>query len=379
MSSTTTSDVPASDHAQDVDQFADRLLESAGGAFAILSVYLGHRLGLYQRLASEGPATSPELAERAGCHERYVREWLEQQVVTGILEVIDDSEAPTARRFVLPPAQREVLTNRDGMSYVAPLSQLVAGVVGTLPQLLDAYQHGGGVPYADYGLDLRQGQAEFNRPMFLQQLGDEWIPAMPDVHRRLVDAGRDARIADLGCGYGYASIGAARAYPDVVVDGFDSDQASIDEARDNAREYGVADRVRFHCTDVSAHDVGAGYDLVLCCEMIHDLADPVGALDRARQMLNSTGSILVVDERVGDHFSARGEGLEWLMYGWSILHCLPVGMADGAEHHCGGTGTVMRGPVFERYASAAGLDVTELPIDNPFFRFWRLTASNDAR
>jgi hypothetical protein len=34
------------------------------------------RLGLFKNLAVHGPATSEELAERAGIRERYAREWL---------------------------------------------------------------------------------------------------------------------------------------------------------------------------------------------------------------------------------------------------------------------------------------------------------------
>lgn len=47
----------------------------------------------------------PELAAKTGTYERYAREWLEQQDVTGILEVDDADEAPEARRYSLPPKE----------------------------------------------------------------------------------------------------------------------------------------------------------------------------------------------------------------------------------------------------------------------------------
>jgi len=55
------------------------------------------------------------------------------------------------------------------------------------------------VPFSAYGANLREGQASMNRPMLLKQLGEEWIPTMPDVHARLL-AAPPALIADVGCG-----------------------------------------------------------------------------------------------------------------------------------------------------------------------------------
>ena len=91
-----------------------------------------------------------------------------------------------------------------------------------------------------------------------------------------------------------------------------------------------------------------------------------------RQLAGERGAVLVVDERVGDTFTAAGNEVEWMMYGWSILHCLPVGMADTPSAE---TGTVLRPDTLRRYAGEAGFRRTEiLPIDNLFFRFYRLHA-----
>lgn len=77
-----------------------------------------------------------------------------------------------------------------------------------------------------------------------------------------------------------------------------------------------------------------------------------------------------MDERVGDAFTAKGNDVEWMMYGWSILHCLPVGMT---EENAAGTGTVMRADTLRKYAAEAGFSNVEiLPIENFFFRFYRL-------
>lgn len=354
------------------EQFVGRLLDSARGTFDIFAVYLGVRLGLYEALAPDphDGLTSSALASRTETHERYVREWLEQQTVAGIVEVDDETAPAHSRRYRLPAARAEVLTDPDSLDYLAPLPLLLAGAVSPLDRVLDAYRTGGGVPYGEYGSDLREGQAGINRAPFLKQLGDEWLPQIEDVHARLM-ATPPARIADVGCGAGWSSIGLARSYPAVEVDGFDLDAPSIELARGNAARFGVADRVRFHVRDARDPALGGGYDLVIACECIHDLSHPVEALQAMRRLAADAGTVIVVDERVGERFTAAGNDVEWMMYGWSILHCLPAGLADVPS---AGTGTVLRAPVLKRYAEDAGFSAAEvLPIEADFFQFYRLT------
>ncbi len=356
--------------AQQRDQFVERMLQAVGGAFTVFGIYLGHRLGYYPVLA-EAPQTSFELAARTGTHERYAREWLEQQTVAGILAVDDERRPAAERRYRLPAGHVEPLLHEESGNYIAPLAQLFAGAVRPLPALLEAYRTGGGVPYADYGHDLREGQAAINRPAFLTELAQTWIPTMPEVHARLL-ALPPARVADIGCGYGWSSIGLGHGYEHVRVDGYDLDAPSIERANAIAAERGLSDRVKFHVRDAGDAALAGQYDLVTAFECVHDMSNPVGVLSAMRRLIAPGGAVLVVDERVGDEFTAQGNDVEWMMYGWSILHCLPVGMAD---HPTAGTGTVMRTPTLERYAEEAGFRRVEvLPIENFFFRFYRLHA-----
>ncbi len=356
-------------HAEQRDAFLDRMLKSASGVFDIFSVYLGDRLGFYQALAQRGALTSTELAESTATHERYAREWLEQQTVAGILEVDDGAADGALRRFRLPPGHAEVLTDRESLNYLAPLTQLLVGATRPLDALLQAYRTGGGVPYVAYGADLCEGQASMNRTMFLQQLGHEWLPAIPDVHARL-QSDPSAMVADIGCGAGWSSIGIAQAYPKVRVDGYDLDTPSVELARANAAAAGLSDRVHFHVRDASDPSLTGQYDLVTAFECVHDLSNPVGALRAMHALAREDGAVIIVDERVGDTFTPTGNEVEWMMYGWSVLHCLPVGMA---EQPSAATGTVMRRATLRRYAQDAGFrDVEVLPIDNFFFRFYRL-------
>lgn len=357
------------DETRQRDAFVERMLASTAGTFDIFTIYLGNRLGFYQTLSDKGSLTSAELATYTETHERYVREWLEQQTVTGILQVDNEHAAAKRRKYRLPAGHAEVLVERDSLNYLTPLARMIVGAVRPLQLLLSAYKTGDGVPYQEYGADFREGQAGMNRAIFLKELGTNWLPSLPDIHARL-QADPSARIADIGCGGGWSSIAMAQAYPKVLVDGYDLDEPSVEDARVNVQQAGLNKRVKIHHRDAGDPNLKGRYDLVTAFECIHDMSDPVGALRTMLNMAGDTGTVIIMDERVGDTFSARGNEVEWMMYGWSVLHCLPVGKDD---HHSVETGTVMRADTMKRFAEQAGFcDVEVLPIDNFFFRFYRL-------
>lgn len=339
---------------------SERLFAAAVGSFDLAGVYLGDRLGYYRRLADDGPATAGELAERTGTDERYAQEWLEQQAVSGILAVDDG-------RFHLPDGHAGVLVDPESLDLVAPLARMVAAAIGRLPELVDAYRTGAGLGWERYGEDMREGQSAFNRPAFTHLLTGEWLPAVPDLHERLRRS-PSARVADIGCGEGWSTIALARAYPEARFIGIDLDEPSIEAAREHARRAGIDDRVEFRHADAAALD--GELDAAIIIEAVHDMANPVPVLAAVRQALRPEGSLLVVDERVAERFSAPGDEIERFMYGWSITTCLPDGRSRQPSV---ATGTVMRPETLRRYATEAGFAMVEvLPIENDFFRFYRL-------
>jgi 2-polyprenyl-3-methyl-5-hydroxy-6-metoxy-1,4-benzoquinol methylase len=348
----------------------ERVVESTIGLFDLAGLYLGQRLGLYTALHEGGGATSEALAQRTGIDERYAREWLEHQAVTGLLTVDGETTSAKERRYLLPVEYADALVDGDSLSYIAPLARQALGMLRPLPQLVEAFRTGRGVPYPDYGEDTREGIAELNRAMFINELGTAWFPAIADVHGRL-DAPPGACLADLGCGTGWSSIAIAKAYPHALIDGFDADPASIDMARASAAAEGLSDRVRFFVRDVSEPGLDGVYDVVTIFEALHDMARPVEALANARRLLAKGGTAIVADERVAEEFVAPGDDVERLMYGFSVVHCLAVGRAD--HHDSAATGTVMRPAVLRNYADAAGFaQIEALPIQNDFWRFYRL-------
>src|SRR2546423_5327791 len=191
------------------DALVERLFTDAIGAFDLLSVYLGDVLGLYRALADEGPLTSAELAEAAGIDERYAREWLEHQAASSLLDLEPNGGA---RRYRLPEGHDEALLDSSSLSYIAPLARSFAGAVKPLEALLAAFRSGEGVPYADYGDDLHEGQAAFTKPLYENLLAKEWLPGAPEVHERLL-ADPPARVPHVACGQGRSRIDLAPRHP----------------------------------------------------------------------------------------------------------------------------------------------------------------------
>jgi SAM-dependent methyltransferase len=341
--------------------FADRIFASTLGTIEVMTVYLGDRLGWYAALADHGPASPDELAARTGTSPRYAREWLEQQASSGILTL--DPEG----RFALPAEAAEVLTDPHSLSYLAPLARMFGAVGPQLPALVDAYRTGGGVSWAQYGVDMRMSQADMNRPWFEHALPAAFagVSEVDAVLRR-----PHARAVDVGCGAGWSSIALARAYPGLVVEGVDVDAPSVELARRNAADAGVADRVTFTHGDAGSLTAD-GYSAAFAFECVHDLPRPVEVLAAMRRAVGADGLAVVMDEAVRDRFSVPGDDTEKLMYGFSTLVCLPDGMAHQPS---AGTGTVMRPDTLRGYAVAAGFaDVDTLPIkDFGFWRFYRL-------
>jgi ubiquinone/menaquinone biosynthesis C-methylase UbiE len=346
----------------DSDAFAERLLASALGWIETMSIHIGSDLGWYDALVSEGPLTSAELAHSTSTAPRYAHEWLEQQAASGILDVVGHPSTADGRRYALPTGAAEVLTDRASLAYMAPLARMLAASAAQMPALVEAYRAGGGVSWAQLGAHARESQAAMNRP---------WLEDVPNVmarhatfHARLNTPG--ARVADVGSGAGWSAIALAKAYPDLLVDGFDLDAPSVEIARANAEEAGVADRVRFHLADGSRLAEFGPFDAALGFEFLHDVPHPQTVLRAMREATLADGFVVIMDEAVEEEFTPQASELDRLMYGFSLFVCLP----DGLSHlPSAGTGTVMRPSTLRRYAVEAGF--AEIEVVEEGFGFWR--------
>ncbi|HZA22611.1 MAG TPA: methyltransferase domain-containing protein, partial [Dehalococcoidia bacterium] len=254
-------------------------------------------------------------------------------------------------------------------AYITPFTQWIPSFSGILPQLAEAFRTGGGVDYGLYGQDTLDAIGLGNRPMFINDYVSSWIPTLPDVESKL---NQGARVADVGAGVGWSSISLARGFPNVKIDSIDIDGESIRQAKVNAQKSGVADRITFHHAPIEEAGLTGPYDLMTAFECLHDMPYPVDALKKMRELAGPNGTVLIADEAAGDSLEENCNFLGHLLYNFSVLHCLPQAMVFP---EAAGTGTAIKPSTVRDYSRAAGFkEVEVLPIKNPFWRFYRLTA-----
>jgi SAM-dependent methyltransferase len=352
------------------EQLVGRIFSAGVGAAELCNVYLGIHLGLYREL-THGSATPAQLAARTGCDERYLREWLQGQAISGFLGA--EGTDPATATYSLADGTSDVFVEETAPTYLGGLADVVAAAGRVLPALTVAFRTGKGVPYADYGAEGVSAQSALNRPAYVNALVSEWLPAVPDVFDRVCDPNAAAAVADFGCGTGWAAIELAKAFGHLSVTGIDNDEASIATGRRNAVAAGVADRVTLEVVDVGdeSADWTPRFDLITFFECVHDFPRPVEALRHARKSLRAGGTVIVMDERAAETFTAPGDDVERFFGAASPIWCLPQGLVGP---HPEPVGTLIRPDAMRDLAGRSGFsDIEILPIDHPFWRFYRLT------
>ena len=299
-------------------KFALKLASDAGRGVAVLLAGVGDRLGLFSAL-NTGPATPEELAERAAIDPRYAREWLHAMAAAGYVEREGD-------RYALPPPQAEVLAREGSVVFMGGTLQMLLGMIAPLDRLRDAFRTGKGIPFEAYPDDAWEGMERDMAGLYETQLVSEWLPRVPAV-KGLLEGG--ALAADIGCGRGRAIFALARALPKARFVGYDVHTPNVEFAQRKAAEAGLADRVRFEARDASAGL--PPMDLALTFDVVHDAAQPLKLAAAIRAALPPSGRWLAFDVRTEEEADANSGPLTLVRWGFSLLYCMSVSLAQGGE------------------------------------------------
>ena len=311
-----------------VEALVGKLVGDVGASLSAALIALGDRLGLYKAMADGEAVTPADLARKTGLNERYLREWLSAQAAGGYVDY--DAKA---KRFSLSPEQAMALAEEGSPAFFAGAFDIVQSVWLDEGKIEHAFRTGEGVGWHEHSACLFKGTERFFRPGYNANLVDSWIPALEGVKERLESGGE---VADVGCGHGASTILMAKAFPKAHFYGFDYHQASIDRAREAAREAGVADRIVFEkaaAKDFPAHD----YDLVTMFDCLHDMGDPVGAGKHVKETLKPDGVWMVVEPFANDELEDNLNPVGRIYYAASTMICTPasrsqeVGLALGAQ------------------------------------------------
>jgi SAM-dependent methyltransferase len=328
--------------------FLGKAVGDLGAAMSAVLITIGDELGLYRALAKEH-LTAAELASRTGTHERYVREWLGNQVAGGYV----DYDAAGGRYF-LNPEQTACLADPAGPVDLPGAYLIIQDLFHVRERALQNFRSGAGMEWGEHDPSLFHGCERFFRAGYNANLLGAWLPALDGVVQKLQQGGR---AADVGCGHGASTILLARAYPRSEFIGYDYHSASIDTARQRAAAAGVAN-ARFEVADAGTFP-GRDFDLISFFDCLHDMGDPVGAAQHARAALKPDGVCMLVEPMAGDRQEDNINPVGRVYYGASSLICVPVSLAR-------------RGPALGAQAGEARL--REVMVDRGgFTRFRRAT------
>jgi ubiquinone/menaquinone biosynthesis C-methylase UbiE len=307
---------PAADAAEAA--FAETLLGAFRDAATAIMISVGHRTHLFEAM-KEGPATSFELAERAGLDERYVREWLGAVTAAGIATIDRAS-----RRYSLPAAHAAFLGRDASRGNMAAMFQFISVMGAVESRIVDCFHGGGGIPYEAYER-FHDVMAEESAQTTVAAIEDMIVPLVPGLARRLE---RGIAVADIGCGQGKALNRLAALYPASRFTGYDLCEETVAAARAEAMALGLSN-VEFEQCD-AAHLSGRGFDLIFTFDAVHDQAHPAAVLANMRRLLRPGGVYIMQDiDSRSDVADNLEKPLAPFVYAISCMHCMPVSLAQG--------------------------------------------------
>jgi SAM-dependent methyltransferase len=302
--------------------FAMRAIGDIAAGYLGVMVSLGSQLGLYKALMNAGPLRAGEVAARAQCAERYVREWLNSQASAGYLAYHAVSDT-----YELLPEHAAVLADEESPLFIPHAWNVPASMWHDEEQAKAAFRTGQGVAWGEHHGRMACGVAAFYRNGYRASLVPQWLPALDGVVPQLE---KGIAVADIGCGHGHSTLLMAQAFPKSRFYGFDTHAESIAEARRHAQEAGAAARTTYglaRATDYPDHQ----YGLICFFDVLHDLGDPVAAARHAAKTLAPGGTVLLVEPFANDRIEQNAGTVGQLYYSASTVICCAHAIAEGGK------------------------------------------------
>jgi SAM-dependent methyltransferase len=328
--STESSAHTSASHQQEVDpdalkMFSFNVFSKLDGAVTAGMIHLGDRLGLYAVLANtDTPMTSSELATRAGLHERWVREWMHNQIAAKLLSV-DDLKQDNPRVF-LTPEGKAVLASPQHPAFGMGMFHRLPQTMDALNHMPQAFETGVGFDYDSHGpegaVGIERSFEPWNHAFFLPKV----LPLLNGVKDKLVQG---ARVADIGCGSGGLALLIAKSFPASTVIGYDISQYALDRARDRQEQENVTN-VQFVDPRENPVPEDGSFDFICTFDCIHDMTRPQEMMNVIRRALSPEGTWLLVDIKAHDTLAdnVTKNPMAALLYGISVLSCMSSAMSE---------------------------------------------------
>ena len=315
--------------------FSFGIFSKLEGAVTAGMIHLGDRLGLYAVMASSTDGdTSDSLATKAGLHERWVREWLHNQVAAHIVTCADLSDNQPV--FHLSPEGVAVLATPNHPAYGMGMFHRLPQTMGALEAMPEAFRTGVGHDYDSHGPEGAVGIERSFEPWNQNFLIPMVIPALDGMKEKL-SAG--VRVADIGCGSGGAALLMGSTFPNSTIEGFDISRFALERAEERKSESG-AHNVSFF--DPREHPIADdhSYDLICTFDCIHDMTQPTEMMKTIRKALKDDGTWLLVDIKAQEtlELNVTKNPMASLLYGISVLSCMSSAMSEAGGEGLGTLG-----------------------------------------
>lgn len=304
--------------------FSFTLFSKLEGAVTAGMVHLGDRLGLYSTLAMSEGHSAESLARATGLHERWVREWLHNQVAARFIECDDlDADVPI---FSLSSEAVAVLATPDHPAYGMGMFHRLPQTMAALEDMPQAFRTGVGFDYDSHGAEGAVGIERSFEPWNKNYLVPVVLPALDGIIDRLE---RGARVADIGCGAGSLVLLLAKTFPNSSFVGYDISRFALERANEKLRLEGL-DNARFVHPSEEAIPVDGSFDFITTFDCIHDMTHPGDMMHTIRRALSDEGTWLLVDikaqETVAENITKNP--MASMLYGISVLSCMSSAMSE---------------------------------------------------
>ncbi|KAL8622891.1 hypothetical protein ACOMHN_027012 [Nucella lapillus] len=308
----------------------NRLLDTAHEGTLALALALGHELGIFQVImASPEPMTLTEIAEKGKLKERYLQEWMGCMVAGEVIQI----KKGNPESYFIPEDHKGVM-NKIGIS-----ARLFASYAVRYDAVKACFKKDGpyGVSHSDYPDVFSVSHSDYPdifsvfhvmRESTAAHTVDTMVSLVQGLPKRL-DEG--INVADLGCGTGVLALEMARRYPNSRFRGSDISPLGIDIAQRHLAESGLTN-VTFTCDDLlNLPDNFYGcYDWVLTFDVIHDLSQPLKALNEISKCLKDGGIYVMGDMHTPkDRCGIAGDDASMGLFGLSTFLCLPASVGEG--------------------------------------------------
>ena len=304
---------------QTTEAFTGQVVIDVAAAISGVMTTIGNRLGLYKAMAGAGPLTSTALAEATDLHERYIREWLNNQVAGGYITF-----QPEGGLYELPDAHVPVLAVDDSPVFLVPALEVCASLWHDREKIENVFKTGEGIEWGNHHEALYCGCEALFKPGYKESLVADWISSLDGVEAKLANG---AKVADVGCGHGASAIILAKAFPNSTIYGIDVHKQSIETAQARAAAAGVGGNLKFEealAKNYSERD----FDLICFMDCLHDMGDPIGAARHAFEALNEDGTLLLVEPAANDGVENNINPVSRLYYAASTGVCTPCSLSQ---------------------------------------------------